>query len=77
MIDDIEELNFDIYEINGKMSDWIFETVQGLRSMRSNYQNRYHLHVAYNLVNCDVPELVHLAENSDLLDEVYGSVRIY
>ncbi|XP_032664429.1 NADH dehydrogenase [ubiquinone] 1 alpha subcomplex subunit 10, mitochondrial [Odontomachus brunneus] len=65
VIDDIEELNFDIYKEKGKMSDWIFETVQELRIKRTYYHDRYYLHKDYASIDFEVPEMVFTPEQTE------------
>lgn len=77
VINDIEELNFDIYKEKGKMSDWIFETVQELRIKRTYYQERYYLHKDYTSIDFDVPEMVFTPEESDEHDNLMKTVCVH
>lgn len=77
VVDDIEELNFNIYEPWGKMADWIFETTQELRTKRSYFQDRYYLHKDYTSMDQDVPELSYTAEETQEREELLDTVCIY
>lgn len=76
VIDDIEELNFDIYKEHGKMSDWIFETTQELRIKRTYLQDRHYLHLDYCSLDFKVPEMTFSPEEAIEQDNLYNTVCI-
>ncbi|EFN82051.1 NADH dehydrogenase [ubiquinone] 1 alpha subcomplex subunit 10, mitochondrial [Harpegnathos saltator] len=74
VIDDIEELNFNIYDKNGKMADWIFETVQELRIKRTYLHERFYLHQDYLTIDLNVPELAYTPDEVKEIHENYITI---
>ncbi|XP_014476377.1 PREDICTED: NADH dehydrogenase [ubiquinone] 1 alpha subcomplex subunit 10, mitochondrial isoform X2 [Dinoponera quadriceps] len=74
VIDDIEELNFEEYDLKGKMSEWIFENVQQLRIKRTYFQDRFYLHKDYYYIDFNVIELAYSPEEAKEQTELYMTV---